>query len=172
MKFCFCPPWYGRGTGEGHLSGWLYLDLLLPSCCGRCTICWWLKPSGQVYDHQTEGLVECFNQTLKQMLCKWANEDGKDWDRWLLYLLLAYWEVLQANCLRYCKCLWMEHVWSILCVKKVCVWYKCMWPVGNLSLSMGVPHHSHTCHRARYPTNIWAKAWGLWHKGTATTWVW
>jgi len=107
----------------------------------------WTTP----YHHQTEGLVECFNQTLKQMLCKWANEDGKDWDRWLPYPLLAYWEVLQANCLRYCRCLWMEYVWSISCVKKVCVWYKCMWPVGHLSLSMGVPHHSHTCHLSKVP---------------------
>ena len=49
------------------------------------------------YHPQTDGLVERFNHTLKQMLRKAANEEGKDWDRLLPYLLFAYREVPQAS---------------------------------------------------------------------------
>ena len=49
------------------------------------------------YHPQTDGLVERFNQTLKQMLRKFVNETGTDWDQWLPYLLFAYREVPQAS---------------------------------------------------------------------------
>lgn len=49
------------------------------------------------YHPQTDGLVERFNQTLKSMLRKFVAENGKDWDRWLPYLLFAYREVPQAS---------------------------------------------------------------------------
>ncbi|XP_049447271.1 uncharacterized protein LOC125897860 [Epinephelus fuscoguttatus] len=49
------------------------------------------------YHPQTDGLTERFNQTLKQMLRKFVNETGSDWDHWLPYLLFAYWEVPQAS---------------------------------------------------------------------------
>ncbi len=45
---------------------------------------------------QTDSLVERFNQTLKSMLNKFESETGKDWDKWLPYLLFAYREVTQA----------------------------------------------------------------------------
>ena len=45
------------------------------------------------YHPQTDGLVECFNSTLKAMLRKTVNQEGKDWDRLLPYLLFAYREV-------------------------------------------------------------------------------
>lgn len=42
---------------------------------------------------QTDGLVERFNQILKGMLRKFVSGTGKDWDRWLPFLLFAYREV-------------------------------------------------------------------------------
>ena len=42
------------------------------------------------YHPQTDGMVERFNGTLKEMLRKCAIEDGKDWDRLLPYVLFAY----------------------------------------------------------------------------------
>ena len=49
------------------------------------------------YHPQTDGLVERFNQTLKAMLRKTADEEGKDWDKWVPYLLFAYREVPQSS---------------------------------------------------------------------------
>ena len=50
------------------------------------------------YHLQTDGLVERFNQTLKQMLKKVATEPNKkDWDKILPFLLFAYREVPQAS---------------------------------------------------------------------------
>lgn len=49
------------------------------------------------YYPKTEGLTECFNKTLKQMLRKFINSSSTDWDLWLPYLLFAYWEVPQAS---------------------------------------------------------------------------
>lgn len=49
------------------------------------------------YHPQTDGLVERFNQTLKKMLQKFVCDTGRDWDRWLPFLLFAYREVPQAS---------------------------------------------------------------------------
>lgn len=49
------------------------------------------------YHPQTDGLVERFNQTLKNMLRKFVSHTGSDWDQWLPYLLFAYREVPQAS---------------------------------------------------------------------------
>lgn len=49
------------------------------------------------YHPQTDGLVERFNATLKQMLRKFVNDTGSDWDQWIPYLLFAYREVPQAS---------------------------------------------------------------------------
>ncbi|KAK7939317.1 hypothetical protein WMY93_002643 [Mugilogobius chulae] len=49
------------------------------------------------YHPQTDGLVERLNQTLKRMLRKFVADTGKDWDRWLPFLLFAYREVPQAS---------------------------------------------------------------------------
>ncbi|KAL1260038.1 hypothetical protein QQF64_007865 [Cirrhinus molitorella] len=50
-----------------------------------------------VYHPQTDGLVERFNKTLKQMLKRVVAEDGRDWDRMLPYVLFGIREVPQAS---------------------------------------------------------------------------
>lgn len=49
------------------------------------------------YQPQTDGLTDGFNKTLKQMLRKFVNDTGSDWDQWLTYLMFAYREVPQAS---------------------------------------------------------------------------
>ncbi len=49
------------------------------------------------YHPQTDGLVERFNQTLKNMLRKFVSDTGRDWDNWLPFLLFAFREVPQAS---------------------------------------------------------------------------
>ena len=49
------------------------------------------------YYPQTDGLVEQFNQTLKAMLRKAVQTEGKDWDKLIPFLLFAHREVPQAS---------------------------------------------------------------------------
>ena len=49
------------------------------------------------YHPQMDELVERFNQTLKQMLRKMIDEEGRDWDKLVPYILFAYREVPQSS---------------------------------------------------------------------------
>ena len=49
------------------------------------------------YHPQTDGLVERFNQTLKNMIRRTTSKEGKNWDKMIPYLLFAYREVPQAS---------------------------------------------------------------------------
>ncbi|KAI2646544.1 Transposon Tf2-8 polyprotein [Labeo rohita] len=49
------------------------------------------------YHPQTDGLVKRFNQTLKNMLRKFVADTGRDWDKWLPFVLFAYREVPYAS---------------------------------------------------------------------------
>lgn len=50
-----------------------------------------------VYHPQTDGLVERFNQMLKQILRRVAAEDKRDWDKMLPYVLFGIRGVPQAS---------------------------------------------------------------------------
>ena len=49
------------------------------------------------YHPQTDGLVERFNRTLKSMLRRLVKEEGRDWDKFVPYVLFAYREVPQTT---------------------------------------------------------------------------
>lgn len=50
-----------------------------------------------VYHPQTDRLVERFNKTLKSMMRKMIDTDGKEWDQLLPYLLFSIREVPQSS---------------------------------------------------------------------------
>ena len=49
------------------------------------------------YHSQTNGMVECFNRALQDLLRTTVNEEGQNWDKLLPHLMFAYREVQQAS---------------------------------------------------------------------------
>ena len=49
------------------------------------------------YRPQSDGLVECMNRTLRQLLRASVNEHGNDWDDHLPYVMLAYRSTVQES---------------------------------------------------------------------------
>lgn len=62
----------------------------------KCTGCWELRVYGPPpIIHKWS--CERYNRSLKSMLKKYISANGKDWDKWLPYLMFAYHEVPQAS---------------------------------------------------------------------------
>ena len=55
------------------------------------------KTNTTAYHPQTDGLVERFHRTLTDMLAKNVDKSGKDWDKFLPYVLFAYRSSLQKS---------------------------------------------------------------------------
>ncbi|KAG5842700.1 hypothetical protein ANANG_G00180410 [Anguilla anguilla] len=70
------------------------MSTVLKAMCGLLKV---KQVRTSVYHPQTDGLVERFNHTLKQMMRKMIETDGKDWDQLLPYLMFAIREVPQAS---------------------------------------------------------------------------
>ena len=65
--------------------------------CKMCKLLQISQVHTSVYHPQADSLVEWFNKTLKGMFRKMIEEDGKDWDQLLPYLLFAIREVPQSS---------------------------------------------------------------------------
>ncbi len=77
-------------TDQGtHFMSWVMADL--------CRLLQVQQLRTSVYHPQADGLVERFNQTLKQMLRRVVAEDGCDWDLMITYMLFGIREVPQAS---------------------------------------------------------------------------
>lgn len=59
-------------------------------------LCFWQLTSS-LYHPICNGLVECINGSLKQMLRRPCAERIKDWDRYINPLLFAYKKILQES---------------------------------------------------------------------------
>ena len=57
-----------------------------------------VKPIKTTPHHpQTDGLVERFNKTLKDLLRRTIQGEGREWEKYLPYVLFAYREVTQES---------------------------------------------------------------------------
>uniref|UniRef100_A0A8C1P786 Gypsy retrotransposon integrase-like protein 1 n=1 Tax=Cyprinus carpio TaxID=7962 RepID=A0A8C1P786_CYPCA len=74
--------------------GTLFMSRLMADLC---RLLWVKQLRTTVYHPQMDGLVERFNQTLKQMLRCMAAEDKRDWDLMIPYVLFGIREVPQAS---------------------------------------------------------------------------
>lgn len=67
-------------------QGTLFMSRLMADLCQLLQV---KQLRMTVYHPQTDGLIERFNQTLKQMLRRVAAEDRRDWDQMLPYVLFG-----------------------------------------------------------------------------------
>ncbi|KAI2652407.1 Retrovirus-related Pol polyprotein from transposon 17.6 [Labeo rohita] len=75
-------------------QGTLFMSRLMADLCRLLRV---KQLRTTVYHPQTDGLVERFNQTLKQMLRRVAAEDKRDWDIMIPYVMFGIREVPQAS---------------------------------------------------------------------------
>ena len=64
-----------------------FMSVLMAEVCALFAV---KKVNTSGYHPQTNGLCECFNDTLIQMLAKTGERFGQDWDKHLPYILHAY----------------------------------------------------------------------------------
>ncbi len=84
----------GHTSGDLDRSGNPFMSRLMADLCRLLRV---KQLRTTVYHPQTDGLVERFNQTLKQMLRRVAAEDRRDWDQMLPYVLFGIRDVPQAS---------------------------------------------------------------------------
>ena len=86
---------HGRRSGEGVLLNWFSKqsthrprEQFHATVVAEGLLCVGVKPiQTSPYHPQTDGLVECNNQTFRSMLRNMASGDGKDWDKFLPNIL-------------------------------------------------------------------------------------
>ncbi|KAL0148983.1 hypothetical protein M9458_055787 [Cirrhinus mrigala] len=89
-----CPALLESDSGRDALLGTPFMSRLMADLCRLLRV---KQLRTTVYHPQTDGLVERFNQTLKQMLRRVAAEDRRDWDLMIPYVMFGIREVPQAS---------------------------------------------------------------------------
>ncbi|KAL0148421.1 hypothetical protein M9458_056231 [Cirrhinus mrigala] len=125
-------------------QGTLFMSRLMADLCRLLRV---KQLKTTVYHPQTDGLVERFNQTLKQMLRRVAAEDKRDWDLMVPYVLFGIREVPQA---------------STGFTPSASLWPSTSGPPGRCPRSLGAaacppPHRRRTresCPRHSKPSNV------------------
>ena len=75
-------------------QGWNYESVLFKELCKLLDMS---KTRTSRYRPQSDGLVECINRILRQLLRATVNEHGNDWDEHLPYVMLAYRSTVQES---------------------------------------------------------------------------
>uniref|UniRef100_A0A9J7Z8P6 Integrase catalytic domain-containing protein n=1 Tax=Cyprinus carpio carpio TaxID=630221 RepID=A0A9J7Z8P6_CYPCA len=91
------PPRPSPVSSSCSSAGWAFPPFMSRLMADLCTLLKVKQLRTSVYHPQTDGLVERFNQTLKQMLRRVLAEDKHDWDLMFPYVLFGIREVPQAS---------------------------------------------------------------------------
>ena len=78
----------------GCCTCWLTLTIAAGAVCELLGI---EKVNTSGYHPQTDGMVEKFNSTIINMLSKCVEKHGRDWDKQLPYVMLAYRVAVQES---------------------------------------------------------------------------